>query len=227
MSVTTQSHELSPFAAKNSSADANPRARYSNEQSESTSASRKGSSSSTTAIKGSLDTHHPRVWVRVGGGERAVVASGRGTTTLYRGVTQRLRGLGPDHVGHPHEVSQCPCAHLAHGRASMNFRRDLAYSKFSGHLFVHLPGCHQHHHLLFARGQCSEPLSHLRSIVVGSPPLAVAFDGRPDGLEHVLVPEWLRKKSHRASPHHPERPRNIAISGHHDYRQGDTPFGLV
>src|SRR6267378_2913645 len=177
MSVMTQSHEFPPLAAKNSSADANPRARYPSEQSESTSASRNGSSSSMTAIKGSLDTHHPRVWVRVGGGERAVVASGRATTTLYRGVTQRLRGLGLDYVGHPHEVSQCPCAHLAHGGASMNFRSDLAYSKFSRHLFVHLPGCHQHHHLLFARGQCSEPLSHLRSIVVGSPPLAVAFDG--------------------------------------------------
>src|ERR1700726_3640074 len=111
MSVTTQSHEPPRFAAKKSSADTNPRARYSNEQSASTSASRNGSSSSTTAIKGPLDTQHPRGRVRVGGGERPVVASGRGTTTLYRGVTQHLRRLGLDHVGHPHEVSQCPCAH--------------------------------------------------------------------------------------------------------------------
>src|SRR6266436_5155855 len=61
MSVMTQSHEFSPLAARNSSADANPRARYPSEQSESTSAVRNGSSSSMTAIRGSLDTHHPRV----------------------------------------------------------------------------------------------------------------------------------------------------------------------
>src|SRR5258706_12220036 len=105
MSVMTQSHEISPLAAKNSSADANPRARYPSEQSESTSASRNGSSSSMTAIKGSLDTHHPRVWGRVGGGGRAVVSSGRGGPTIYRGVTQRLRGLGLAHVGDTHEGS--------------------------------------------------------------------------------------------------------------------------
>src|SRR5882757_4325242 len=59
MSVMIQSHEFSPLAAKSSSPDANPRARYPSEQSDSTSAVLNGSSSSITAIRGSLDTHHP------------------------------------------------------------------------------------------------------------------------------------------------------------------------
>jgi hypothetical protein len=58
-SVTMQSHDLSPFAATNSSAEANPRAPYPSEQSDSTSAIRNDSSSSITAIRGSLDTQRP------------------------------------------------------------------------------------------------------------------------------------------------------------------------
>src|SRR6266849_3480262 len=75
MSVITQSHELSPLAARNSSPDANPRARYPSEQSDSTSAVLNGSSSSMTAIRGSLDTHHPGLWLRPAAAARAVVAS--------------------------------------------------------------------------------------------------------------------------------------------------------
>src|SRR5258708_36586443 len=63
MSVMTQSQEPSPSTATNSSADANPRTLYPNEQSDSTSAVRNDSSSSMTAIKSSLDTHHPFPWV--------------------------------------------------------------------------------------------------------------------------------------------------------------------
>src|ERR1700730_9080468 len=59
MSVMMQSHEPCALAARNSSADANPRTPYASEPSDSTSAVRNGSSSSMTAIRGSLDTHHP------------------------------------------------------------------------------------------------------------------------------------------------------------------------
>src|SRR5713101_8176923 len=189
MSVMTQSHELSPLAAKNSSPDANPRARYPSEQSDSTSAVRNGSSSSMTAMRGSLDTHNPR--------------------------------------GYAHEVGQGPCAHLAHGRAPMDFDCDLAYSKIAGYLLVHLPGRHHHHHLLFAGGQCSEPLLDSRNIVIGNPPLSIAFDGHHHRIEHVLITEWLRKKIHCASFHRTDRHRNIAISGHHDYRQANTCLGQL
>src|SRR6202035_955619 len=59
MSVMTRSHDPSPSPSINSSADANPRAPYPNEQRDSTSAIRKDSSSSMTAIDSSPDTHHP------------------------------------------------------------------------------------------------------------------------------------------------------------------------
>src|SRR5712671_4051862 len=222
----TQSHELSPLAAKNSSADANPRARYPSEKIDSTSAVRNGSSSSMTAIRGSPDTHHPRVCCnRLRG---AVVASDGGARTLYTSVIcYGSRCLGLDHFGHTHEVGQGPCAHFAHGRTPMKFYRDLAYSKIAGYLLVHFPGCHQHHHLLFPCGQCFEPLPHPRSIFIGSPPLSIAFDGHHHGIEHVLITERLRKKIHRASLHCADCHRNIAISGHHDYRQANTCLGQL
>src|SRR5215470_17601586 len=59
MSVTTQSHDLSPPPAMNSSADANPWASYPSEPSDSASAIRNELSSSMTAIRGSRPTHHP------------------------------------------------------------------------------------------------------------------------------------------------------------------------
>src|SRR5215475_2850775 len=59
----TQSYGSVPSPAINSSADANPRAPYPSEESESTSATRNDSSSSMTAIKRSLDTDHPCSWI--------------------------------------------------------------------------------------------------------------------------------------------------------------------
>src|ERR1700738_1343860 len=230
MSVTTQSHELSPPAAKNSSADANPRARYSNEQSDSTSAVRNGSSSSITAIRGSLDTHHPRGMAAAGGSEESSCCIWRGRqNTIHECymLPRRSRCLGLDHFGHPHEVGQGPCSHFAHGRTPMNFYRDLAYSKIAGYLLVHFSRCYQHHHLLFAWGQCFEPLPHLRSTFIGSPALSIAFDSRHHSIEHVLIMERLRKKIHRASLHRADRHRNIAISGHHYYRQANTHPGQL
>src|SRR5580704_844146 len=56
MSVMMQSHHASPSPAINSSADANSRASCPIERSNSTSAVRKESSSSTTEIDSSLDT---------------------------------------------------------------------------------------------------------------------------------------------------------------------------
>ncbi len=55
-SVITQSHDFSPSAATNSSAEMNARAAYPSEPSDLTSALRNGSSSSMTATEGSLDT---------------------------------------------------------------------------------------------------------------------------------------------------------------------------
>src|SRR5215467_11124770 len=56
----TQPYHSVPSPAKNSSADANPRAPYPSEDNASTSATRNASSSSMTAIKGSVDTtYHP------------------------------------------------------------------------------------------------------------------------------------------------------------------------
>src|ERR1700726_583671 len=117
MSVITQSHALSPSTATNSSADANPRTPYPSEQSDSTSAVRNGSSSSMTAIKGSLDTHHP---FSLGLAAHHSRANSCGTASrgakLYRGVMpsfSRLPGL--DHIGHADQFGQGPGTHFAHG----------------------------------------------------------------------------------------------------------------
>src|SRR5215470_10390218 len=61
----TQSYGSVPSPAKNSSADANPRAPYPSEESDSTSATRNDPSSSMTAIKRSLGTYHPFPWICV------------------------------------------------------------------------------------------------------------------------------------------------------------------
>src|SRR3984893_11948296 len=154
MSVMMQSHEPCALAARNSSADANPRTPYPSEQSDSTSAVRNGSSSSLTAIKGSLDTHHP---FSLGLAAHHSRAYSCGTPTrgakLYRGVMpsfSRLPGL--DHIGHADQFGQGQGTHFAHAGPTVNLHRDLAYPQIAGYLLVHLAGCYQEHHLLFACG---------------------------------------------------------------------------
>jgi hypothetical protein len=39
-----------------------------------------------TAIRGSLDTHHPGVWLQPAAAKRAIVASDGGARTLYTSV---------------------------------------------------------------------------------------------------------------------------------------------
>src|SRR5262249_600761 len=73
-----QSYGSVPSPAINSSADANPRAPYPSDESESTSAARNDLSSSITAIKCSVDTDHPFSGI-CGDGEpqeRAVLPNG-------------------------------------------------------------------------------------------------------------------------------------------------------
>src|SRR5277367_3793214 len=147
MSVMTQSHEPCASAARNSAADANPRAPYSSEQSDSTSAVRNGSSSSMTAIKSSFDTLRP--FPGLPSGDRTFRMRRGCQETIHECYAGLSRLLGPYHIGHADEIGQGPRAHFSHGRASMNFHRDLAYSQIAGDLLVHLAGCHQQHHLLF------------------------------------------------------------------------------
>src|SRR5215510_2499320 len=111
MSVMTQLYGSVPSPAKNSSADANPRAPYPNEDSASTTATRNDSSSSMTAIKGSLDTTYQPFSVDL----RGVIEFRLGVlfhkrhqgnytaVSLLPFPTLWLPGF--DHLGHPDEVS--------------------------------------------------------------------------------------------------------------------------
>src|ERR1700723_3617144 len=90
MSVITQSENRHPSPPRNSSADVNPRAPYPCEQSDSTSAIRKESSSSMTAIESSRDTYPP--FPGEFGHRRGIVgmsslACNESARVLYTGVT--------------------------------------------------------------------------------------------------------------------------------------------
>src|ERR1700722_9474191 len=201
----TPSHDPSPFTATNSSADANPRAPYPSEWSDSTSARRKDSSSSMTAISSSLDTHHPLP----GPGRRnralqlshAVKASRNYTRVLGDLLSPLVIPPGFEHFGHPDEIRQGSCAHFAHRRAAVDFHGDLADAEIAGHLLVHLAGCYQLHDLQFPGRERSKPLLHLRKIALDRPPLPVTGDGGHHGVEHVLVVKRLGKKAHSAALH--------------------------
>src|SRR5262245_18222971 len=111
MSVMMQSYGSVPAPAKNSSADANARAPYPSEYSASTSATRNESSSSMTAINGSLDTAcHPFFWICVGAAkpELGSLCSLRGTReTIQQYHCCRFQPLwlpGFDHLSHSDQV---------------------------------------------------------------------------------------------------------------------------
>src|SRR5215471_636019 len=105
----TQSYGSVPSPAINSSTDANARASYPSEESESTSATRNDSSSSITAIKRCLDTDHPLPRLRRDGErlEREVLPK-KAVSMNYTAVLvpwhRLLWLLGLDHLGHPDEV---------------------------------------------------------------------------------------------------------------------------
>src|SRR5262245_41269369 len=96
-----QAHGSVPSRAINSSAEANPRAPYPSEESDSTSATRNNSSSSMTAINGCLDTYHP--FPGPGMGFSLHKRRQRNYTAVL--LLPCLWLLGFDHLGHPHEVS--------------------------------------------------------------------------------------------------------------------------
>src|SRR3546814_7101578 len=135
-------------------------------------------------------------------------------TTLFRSCqTRRLPRA--DHVRHSDKVRQGPGAHFAHDCSTMNLDCDLANSKVSRHLFVHLPRRDQSHYLLLASRPRFKRLPHFRNVAVDGALLPVAFNGCEHGIEHVLVFEWLRAKVYCSGFHRPYRHSDIAIAGHH------------
>src|SRR5262245_36100821 len=108
----TQSYGSVPSPARNSSADANPRAPYPSEYNASRSATRNDPSSSMTAIKGSVEHHISSFSLGSRGnsearnGKSCHIGGTRETIQQYCCCCFRPLWLpGFDHLGHPDEVS--------------------------------------------------------------------------------------------------------------------------
>src|SRR5580698_9390159 len=103
MSVMMQSYKPSPLAAMNCSADPKSFTRCPHEPSISASADRNGSSSSMTATRSSLDTHHPspRDWPQMAARSPGTLAFQGGAKNDARVYIPVLCWLGLDHFGHP------------------------------------------------------------------------------------------------------------------------------
>ena len=121
-----------------------------------------------------------------------------------------------DQIGHSNEIRQSSRAHFTHGATSMNFSRDFAYPKISGHLLIHLAGRHKKHHLLFTRREGLESLDDRRNIELNRSSSSIAFDRGHHGIEHFLVVKRLCKKVYCAALHCLYRHGYVAMPGHHD-----------
>src|SRR5215510_5051625 len=104
----------------------------------------------------------------------------------------------------------------------MGFHGDLADSKVTCDLLVHLAGRDQQHDLLLARSQRSEAAKHSRDITVNRPPPSIAFDCGHYGVEHVLIADWFGKKVDRTALHGANGHGDIAIPSDHYHRQPNT-----
>src|SRR5262249_53253763 len=180
------------FAATNASAEANPRTSYDIARSSSTSAARKESSSSMTAIKRSLATRHlfPEP-VPARTAEQGICHVPARAGGLYFGVTQPSGLLGAEHVRHADQIGDCAGPHLPHRSTAVDLYGDLTDPQIARDLLVYLSGRHQPHHLALPSGQSIEALPEPGHVAVGDSPLPVPFDGRQDGVEHILIPERL------------------------------------
>ena len=103
----------------------------------------------------------------------------------------------------------------------MYLHGDLGNADFGSDLLVHEAARDQGHHLPFPGGQGRETSMQAREhpgLIAADP---VAFDCRGDGIQHVLVAEWLGQEVDGSGLHRPDRHRDIPVTRHENDRNAN------
>ncbi len=106
----------------------------------------------------------------------------------------------PKRLGHSHEIRERARTPSCASRAAMDFHSDFGKTQIACHLLVHLSGGDKLHYLLLARRERREFPTQCRLLVIGLAPRCVPGNRGGDGIEHVLVAEWLDQENRRRQP---------------------------
>ena len=94
----------------------------------------------------------------------------------------------------------------------------LRGTQFVGDLLVEHTGNNARHHFAFARRERFVTPARIRQLPLQLPRGAVAFNGLLDGVEQVLLTEWLGEKFDRACFHRLDRHRDVPMPRDEDDR---------
>src|SRR6266852_8548543 len=95
----------------------------------------------------------------------------------------------------------------------MDLYGDLTGSQFSGNLFIRPAGDHQRENLLFTRGQRFKPLPQLCNFRLFLTSGAVAFQGKLNRIQQILIAEWFGQELDRSRLYCPHGHGDIAVAG--------------
>src|SRR6266540_3213794 len=117
----------------------------------------------------------------------------------------RLRSTNPQQLRHYHQFRQRSRLHFLHQIASMQLHRDLAHTQLRRYLLVHEASRHQPGHLLLARSKCLIKSSHPCQFAFVLASSAIPLKCNSNGVQHILITEWLGEELDSAGLHCPHR----------------------
>src|SRR5262245_28544422 len=103
----------------------------------------------------------------------------------------------------------------------MDLDRDLAEPELTRHLLVHEACRDEGHDFALPHGQRLESSADSSNRLIRITPFAIRLKGVRDGIQHVLIAEWLRQKIDRTSLHCAHRHRDVAMASHEDDWDGN------
>src|ERR1700674_4324833 len=95
----------------------------------------------------------------------------------------------------------------------MYLYRDLTGAQASGNLFIQPAGDHQREDFSFTRGQRFKPLPQRCNFRLLLTSGAVAFQGKLNRIQQILIAEWFGQELDRSRLHGPHGHRNITVGG--------------
>src|SRR5262249_6161495 len=118
-----------------------------------------------------------------------------------------------------HQLGHGASLHLRHHVSALFFDGRFAGAELAGDLLVEQTGDDACQHIALSWGKRSVPAAKLRAVLAFYADRPVALDTTSNGVEQLLLAEWVRQEFDRARFHGPDRHGNVAVAGDEDDRQ--------
>src|SRR5207244_6277462 len=113
-------------------------------------------------------------------------------------------------VGHPAELGKRTGLHLLHRPAAMHLHRRFGDADIAGDLFAEAAARDLNHDLALPGAQRREALPDSDQSLFILPPGTIAREAELNGVEELLVAEWLGQELNGAALHRLHRHGNVA-----------------